>query len=72
MRTRWPPSDLNTVNDYVVTGVADGASGPARLTVHVLVNPNDAQEPEPGPRAPSRNRWKVGFEGPGLRAECQR
>ncbi len=41
--------DLNTVNDYVVTGVADGASGPARLTVHVLVNPNDAQEPEPGP-----------------------
>lgn len=41
--------DLNTVGDYVVTGTADGASGQARLTIHVLVNPNDVQEPEPGP-----------------------
>lgn len=41
--------DLDEVGDYEVTGTADGSSGPARLTVHVLVNPNDAQTPDPDP-----------------------
>ena len=39
---------LDTIGDYEVTGKAEGSSGPARLTVHVIANPTGPQ-PGPGP-----------------------
>ncbi len=51
---------LDTIGDYEVSGTAEGSSSQAKITVHVVADPNGGADPDPERRRiPSRSRYSV-------------